>query len=100
MNFIHNANGTVSYEKLTKDIGSNENKVFHGILYFQNENLIKDERVIDDAGVGVLIQNSITLEYDYKNNPLNNILGYNKLLDHFKKISTNNSVSSFEVSNY
>ena len=60
----------------------------------------KDERIIYDGGVGVLIKNSATLEYDYKNNPLKNILGYSKLLDHFNSISSNNIVSSYEVSSY
>lgn len=100
MNFVHNAKGTVSYEKVIKDSGNNQVVVFSGILYFQNENVTKDERIIYDGGVGVLIKNSATLEYDYKNNPLKNILGYSKLLDHFNSISSNNIVSSYEVSSY
>lgn len=98
INFVHNANGTVSYEKVTKDSSNNSILIFSGILYFQNENVTKDERIIYDAGVGVLRKNSATLEYDYKNNPLKNIEGYSKLLDHFNSISSNNTVSIFEVS--
>lgn len=98
INFVYNTNGTVSYEKVTKDSRNNPIIVFNGILYFKNKNVIKDERIIYDTGVGVLTKNSSTLEYDYKNNPLKNIVGYSKLLDHFNSISTNNTTSSFEVS--
>lgn len=98
LNFVHNINGTVSYEKVTKDSGNNPIVVFSGILYFQNENVTKDERIIANVGVGILRKNSATIEYDYKNNPLKNILGYSKLLDHFNSISSNNTISSFEVS--
>jgi len=98
LNYIHNNDGSVSYEKITKDSNNSEVKIYHGILYFQNENLIKDERILDDAGTGILAKNSVSLEYDYKNNALNNILGYGKLLNYSKTISSNNDVTSTEIS--
>lgn len=98
INYVHKNDGTVSYEKLTKDSQNNDVKVFHGTLYFQNENLVKDEKFLDDAGAGILSKKSISLEYDNKNNALYNILGFNELLDYSKAISVNNSINSTEVS--
>ncbi|MBC7845250.1 MAG: hypothetical protein H7Y10_02005 [Flavobacterium sp.] len=97
INYIHNNDGSVSYEKLTKDSNNLEVKNYHGILYFQNENLIKDERTLDDAGNGVLAKNLLNIGYDSKNNALKNILGFNKLLDYSKIISSNNEILSTAV---
>ena len=60
-------------------------------MYFQNGNFIKDERILDNTAAGVVSNYSISYEYDSKNNPLNAILGYEKLLDHNETISLNNS---------
>ena len=98
INYVHNTDGSVSYEKSTKDLNNNEIKIYHGILYFQNGNLIKDDRILDDAGKGILAKNSVSLEYDYKNNALNNIMGYGKLLNYSKTISYNNDVNRTETS--
>jgi len=97
LNYIHNADGTVSYEKLTKDSENNYVKIYHGTLFFQNGNLVKDERFLDDVGKNVLAENSISFEYDDRNNALNNILGYNKLLDYSETISLNNNIKSSET---
>ncbi len=98
LNYIHNSDGTVSYEKLTKDSNNNDVKIYHGTLYFQNENLIKDDKILDNAGKGILAKNILSKQYDNKNNALNNILGFNKLLDYSKTISSNNDISSTETS--
>lgn len=98
INYNYNSDGTVSYEKLTKNSNDLEVKNYHGILYFQNENLVKDERILDDAGKGILAKNSISFEYDSKNNALKNILGFNKLLDYSKIISSNNEILSTIIS--
>lgn len=90
INYIHNSDGTVSYEKITTIPGEQEVKVFHGTLYFQNNNIIKEERIVDDADPGVLSTYSVDYEYDSKINPFNYILGYEKLLDHNETISMNN----------
>ncbi len=97
INYSHNNDGSVSYEKLAKDSNNNDVKIYHGTLYFQSENLVKDDRFFDDAGIGVLSKKSMSLEYDSKNNALHNILGFNKLLDYSKTISLNNSINSAEV---
>ena len=98
INYVHNNDGSVSFEKLTKDSQNNDVRVYNGTLYFKNGNLVKNEKFLEDAGSGVLSKKSISLEYDYKNNALNNILGFNKLLNYSKIISSNNSINSTEVS--
>jgi hypothetical protein len=98
INYIHNNDGSVSYEKVTKDSNNNDVRINHGTLYFQNGNLVKDDKFLDEAGKGILAENSTSYEYDYKNNALSNILGYNKLLDYSKAISLNNVISSSEIS--
>jgi hypothetical protein len=96
INYIHNNDSSISYEKLTKDSNNLDVKIYHGVLYFQGENLIKDDKTLDDAGKGVLVKKSVSVEYDYKNNALHNILGFNKLLDYSKIISSNNAIISAE----
>jgi hypothetical protein len=92
INYIHNTDKTVSYQKFTIGSGNQEVKEFHGILYFENENLTKEERTLDNTAVGVTSNYSISFDYDAKNNPLYNILGYKKLLDKMETISSNNSL--------
>ncbi|WP_162127265.1 hypothetical protein [Flavobacterium phycosphaerae] len=90
MHYSHNANGTVTYEKTTKDSANNEVKLYHGVLYFQNGNLTKDERTFDDTAANVNSTQKVTYQYDSKSNPLVNILGFNKLLDQSATMSANN----------
>jgi hypothetical protein len=97
INYVHNSDGTVSYEKWSLNLGNEGVKISHGTLYFQNENLVKDERIIENTGVGVVSNYSISFEYDSKKNPLFAILGYKKLLNHNQRISLNNSLVSIEV---
>lgn len=94
LNYIYVKDGSVSYEKLTKDSNNNDVKIYHGTLYFQSGNLIKDEKILDDAGAGILSKITLNVAYDSKNNALYNILGFNKLLDYSVAISSNNGVSS------
>ena len=98
LNYIHNTYGSVSYEKLTKDSNNNDVKIYHGTLYFQSGNLVKDHRFFDDAGQDVLAENIMSFEYDHKNNALHQILGFNKLLDYSKIISPNNETRSSKIS--
>ena len=94
INYIHNSDKTVSYEKFTVGSGNEEIKEYHGILYFDNENLIKEERTYDNTPVGVDSKYSISFDYDAKKNPLFNILGFRELLNTNDKISKNNTVIS------
>lgn len=98
LNYIHKTDGSVSYEKLTKDSNNNDVKIYHGTLYFQSGNLVKDHRFLDDAGKDVLAENIMSFEYDHKNNALCQILGFNKLLDYSKTISLNNETRNSEIS--
>lgn len=94
ISYTHNSDKTVSYEKFKISSGNQEIKEFHGVLYFENENFIKDERTLDNTAAGVLSKYSISFDYDSKHNPLYNILGYKKLLDYNDAISSNNSLIS------
>jgi hypothetical protein len=98
INYIHNNDDSVSYEKVTKNSNNLDVKIYHGILYFQNENLIKDEKTLVNSGNGILAQNGFSIEYDLKNNALKNILGFNKLLDYSKIVSSNNEITCIESS--
>ena len=96
INYIHNNDGTISYEKLSKGANNLEVKIHHGILYFQNGNLIKDVQILDNTGNGILSKRELSLEYDTKYNPLNNILGFGKLLNYQQLISLNNATIYYE----
>ena len=98
LNYIHNTDGTVSYEKWRKDSNNIDIKIFHGILYFQSGNLVKDHRFLDDAGKDVLAEDIMIFEYDNKNNALHQIVGFNKLLDYSKTISLNNETNCSKIS--
>lgn len=96
VNYVHNNDGSVSYEKLTRDSNSLDVKVYHGILYFQKGNLIKDEKTFDDTGNSVLSQSEVSFVYDTKHNPLLTIQGFDKLLCFQQAISLNNCISWVE----
>lgn len=93
INYDHNSDGTVSYEKIQKDSGNNIVSHLHGVLYFENDNLKKDERSFYDPDSYVKITESENFEYDAKINPMRNVLGFDKLLDYSKHVSPNNSTS-------
>ena len=92
--YIYNSDKTVSYERFTIDSRNQEIKELHGVLYFEHENLIKDERILDNTAAGVLSKYSISYDYDSKHNPLFNISGYKKLLNYNEVMSSNNILLS------
>jgi hypothetical protein len=47
--------------------GSQEAKLYHGTLYF-DKNLIKDERILDDAAPGLVSKYTVNFQYDSKKN--------------------------------
>ena len=49
LDFVHNADGTVSYEKTMLDTNNNEVLVYHGTLSFQGQNALEDKRVLDNT---------------------------------------------------
>ncbi len=94
VNYIHATDGSVTYEKLTKDANNLPVKIYHGKLTFQNGNLIKDEKTFDNVGSGVLSQTTNNFVYDTKYNPLATIVGFSKLLDFQELVSVNNTTIS------
>ena len=44
INYIYNSDNTISYQKMKIVSNNQEVKEYHGILFFENENLVKDER--------------------------------------------------------
>lgn len=98
ISYVHNLDGTISFEKFILDSDNPEIKVSHGTLHFQNENLIKSETIADDTPEGTISTSSVSFDYDSKNNPMRNVLGYRKLLDQNHKISLNNSLTSVLIS--
>ena len=89
MNFTHNDDGTVLYERLTIDANHNLITVYNGKMFFQNGNLVRDERTKGGTASTIVSKEIVSYQYDSKNNPLGNIVGYSKLLDNFKFVSVN-----------
>lgn len=98
ISYVYNPDGTISFEKFILDSDNPEVKVSHGTLHFQNENLIKTETISDDTPEGTISTSSVSFDYDSKNNPMRNVLGYRKLLDQNQKNSLNNSLTSVIIS--
>lgn len=94
INFVHNTDGTVVYERFTLNAKNQEVKLYHGIISFKDGNLIKDKRTLDDTAVGVVTTENLSFEYDSKKNPMHSILGFDKLVDQNQLMSINNSVIS------
>lgn len=99
ISFVNNADETISYQKTTLNDKNEEVKLYHGVLYFKNKNLVKDKRVLDDTASGVISNYDLSYEFDSKNNPFYNILGYGKLLVYNDLVSANNSLISVVESN-
>lgn len=95
--YTHNENNTVTYQKFLLIRNRSEQKEYHGVLYLENDNFSKDERVYDNTVAGTITESEISYDYDAQNNPIYNIKGFKKLLDHYQVISANNSIISTEV---
>ena len=97
LNYTYNSDGTVSYEKTTKDVNNNIVLLFHGSLTILGGNVIDNKKIHDNVGVNILSKEDVSFVYDSKKNPFDNIIGFNKLLDQFKNISANNATSIVEI---
>lgn len=97
LNYVYNADGTVSYEKITHDTSGNVVLLFHGVMTFSGENVNDSKKTFDDTPVTILLKEEVSFAYDAKRNPFSNITGYSKLLDHFTTISAYNTASSIEM---
>ncbi len=75
--YTYNTNGTVSYQE------SNTGLISSGILTLANGNVVKNE-VLSPTKV------TYTYEYDTKNNPFKNILGFTLMINENEMYSPNN----------
>jgi hypothetical protein len=92
VSYTHNKDGSVSYEKWTKSANNTAVKEYYGTLFFDNENLVKEERVNEDSQKGLLTTKTLNRFFDNRNNALRHILGFDKLLDFAKTASSNNCI--------
>ncbi|MCD9576647.1 hypothetical protein [Flavobacterium soyae] len=101
--YTHNADGTISYEQFKVNIKTGLEVKFQqtGKLTYKDGNLIKAERLYDK------FETVEIYEYDTKNSPLKNILGWNLLLDEepavkniIKKVDTSGSQGNLHTDTY
>lgn len=97
LNYAYNTDGTISFGKTTHDTNGNVVLVFHGVLSFVGDNVSKITKIMDDTPVTVRSEEEVSFTYDNKKNPFSAILGYSKLLDHYKNCSVNNTKMSTET---
>lgn len=90
--YTHNPDGTVTHDQYRTDVATGvETKSNHSeVLTFQNGNLVK--RV--ETEIGLNSTSTEIYEYDDKNNPFKNILGFNLLLDKQDGTGTNNLIKT------
>ncbi|QBN18642.1 hypothetical protein [Flavobacterium nackdongense] len=89
-----NKDGTISYEKWSKDATNLAVRDYYGTLVFQNENLVKIEKTVEDKQKKMLLTTTVNCAFDNQKNALRNILGFDKLLDFSNSISLNNCILS------
>jgi hypothetical protein len=92
--YTHNKDKTVDYERISLNSENQYAKRYHGKFYFKNKNLVKDERIFDDAASSFIAKYNVNFQYDSKKKPYYSILGYSKLRDRNEMASYNNVVSS------
>lgn len=86
--YVHNTDGTISFEefRVALDTGVEQESGNIGKYTYKGGNLIKKEKSYYGS------ESIISYEYDAKNNPFKNVLGFNLLLD--EEMSTNNIVKT------
>jgi len=83
--YTYNTNGTISFVNYSVDpTTKEETKKSDGVLTYINGNLIKKIETFDSYSY------TKTYQYDAKNNPFKNVLGFNLLIDHETSASLNN----------
>ena len=97
LNYTYNSNSSISCQKTTTDVNNVIILLEHGTLYFQNQNLTKFEKTLDNTGANILTKETLEFVYDKKVNPLKNITGFTKLLNYTSLFSINNSTSRFDI---
>ena len=97
LNYTHQADGTITYEKTTIDNNRNIVLLFKGIIYMDSNNIVDDKKTFETNNTKI-VSEELNFSYDSKRNPFYNIVGFAKLLDYSKIISVNNAISFIEVS--
>lgn len=93
--YTHNANGTISFITYSVDpVTKKEEKSSEGVLTYLNGNLINKTETYSGNTYNK------TYEYDSKNSPRKNILGFNLLVDFDTSASINNVTKSTNVYKY
>ncbi len=103
--YTHNANGTILEESFTRDPTTGALTFLNNksTYTFSNGNLVKEvnSRTTTynngNTNVTQVYTNTDTYEYDTKNNPLMNVVGYNKI-DFSKSSSKNNALKETSIS--
>lgn len=85
--YTHNNDGTISYVTYSDVNTIDDNKTSEGVLTYSNGNLVKKTENYK-AGSSYIK----TYEYDTKNSPFKNVLGYNLLID-YDTMATQNNVT-------
>jgi hypothetical protein len=100
--YVYNTDGTITKQSYKIDIttGAETKEDIDDVFTFSNENLIKKVSTTTSGTTGNInvSKTTYTYEYDTKNNPIKNILGYNKLIDNDFDIGTNNVIKETRVS--
>lgn len=97
LNYTYHSNGTISYQKTTTDDDDSIILLEQGTLNFHNQNISENKKTDSTTGTTIIATETLSLEYDNKVNPLKNITGFSKLLDHFNHISSNNITKNTRI---
>ncbi|CAN1505183.1 hypothetical protein MCETHM1_00618 [Flavobacteriaceae bacterium] len=86
--YVHNTDGTISFEdfRVAVATGKEEEYGYIGKYTFKNGNLVKKEKSYYGTN------SSETYEYDAKNNPFKNVVGFNLLVNDEEGAYVNNIV--------
>jgi hypothetical protein len=86
--YVHNADGTISFEEFRVSVatGVEQEYGYIGKYTFKNGNLVKKEKSYYGTN------SSETYEYDAKNNPFKNVVGFNLLVNDEEGAYVNNIV--------
>lgn len=90
--YTHNTDGTVKVEiyRTNSKTGLEEKSNYFEVLTYANGNLVKSVETNTDSNTTF----TAVYEYDTKNNPFKNVLGYNLLIDHSEGEGSLSSVNN------
>lgn len=97
LNYTHQADGTITFEKTTTDTNNNTTVLWRGTLSLNTNNVIENNKTLETSVANIERKEEFNFGYDTRSNPLRNIVGFNKLLDHSNMISKNNVISILEI---